>query len=273
MKATVDTGTSLYYEIAGEGAPLILLHGTGCDHRFWAMQVEHYARTHTVVAVDMRGGGQSDIPVDVASYSSAVMADDVAGLIRQLRLGPAHVSGHSLGSCVAQQLALRHPQTVSSLQLHATWAYADTWLQRAFIGTTRYPLENGDHHQVFRTVMMWMLSPSYLSTRKPDHVATMVRHCFIDNPHLQANEGMLGHLEADTTHDTRDALHTISTPTLVTAGEDDYLIPARYGEEVHSLVPGSTYHLFRGQGSTHAMNWEQVETFNDVTSTFLAGLA
>ena len=84
---------------------------------------------------------------------------------------------------------------------------------------------------------------------------------------------MLGHLEADTTHDTRDALHTISAPTLVTAGADDYLIPARYGEEVHRLMPGSTFHVFRGQGSTHAMNWEQVETFNEVTSTFLGGLA
>ena len=113
-----------------------------------------------------------------------------------------------------------------------------------------------------------MLSPSYLSTWKPDHVAGMVRHCFLENPHLQANEGMLGHLHVDAVHDTTEVLHTIAVPTLVTAGEQDYLIPARYGAEVHRLMPGSTFHTVEGQGSTHAMNWEQVDAFNEVTSAF-----
>jgi pimeloyl-ACP methyl ester carboxylesterase len=267
----LDTGVRLHCEVEGDGVPVVLLHGTGCDNRFWKLQREVYAEQYRVVTVDMRGAGRSDVPDDTTTYSSEVMADDVAALIRALDLPPVHLAGHSLGSCVAQQVGIRHPDVVRSLQLHATWAVADTWLQRAFIGTTRYPLERGDLHATFRTVMMWMLSPDYLSSRGPEHVASMVRYCFIDNPHQQANAGMLGHLHADGVHDTRELLGSISVPTLVTAGEQDYLIPARYGRQVAGLVPAAGLHLFEGPHSSHGMNWEMVDEFNAVTLDFMSG--
>lgn len=269
VDAPLSTGVTLHAEVSGSGDPVLLIPGTGCDHRFWELQAREYAKHWTVVAIDARGSGRSTVPNDVETYSSEVMADDVAALLRHLDLGPAHLAGHSLGSCVAQQVAIRHPDVVRSLQLHATWARADEWLKRAFIGTTRYPLERGDNHATFRTVMMWMLSASYLETRQPDHVAEMVRYCFIDNPHLQANEGMLGHLHADAIHDTREALPDVAVPTLVTAGEMDYLIPARYGAETTDLIPGATWHLFEGERSTHGLNWEMVDDFNRVTLEFM----
>ena len=269
MRARVDTGVELDYEISGEGEAVLLLHGTGCDRNFWGLQVPAYAENWQVVAVDIRGGGRSDRPSDVTTYSTAAMADDLASLLRDLEVGPAHLSGHSLGSCVAQQIAIRHPAVVRSLQLHATWGHADTWLRRAFIGTTRYPLERGDLQTTFKTVMMWMLSADYLTTWQPDLVAQMVRKCFLDNPDLQANEGMLGHLHADETHDVLGELEAISVPTLVTAGEADYLIPTRYGEQVAGLIPGSLLHIFRGPRSTHASNWELVDEFNRVTTDFM----
>jgi pimeloyl-ACP methyl ester carboxylesterase len=197
------------------------------------------------------------------------MADDLAALLEHLDVGPAHISGHSLGSCVAQQMALRHPRDVRSLQLHATWGRADTWLRRAFIGTTSYPLERGDLQTTFKTVMMWMMSADYLETWQPDTVANMVRTCFIDNPYLQANGGMLGHLEADAAHDCLAQLPTLRIPTLVTAGEADVLIPSRYGEDVARLIPGARFHLFAGPRASHAFNWELESEFAEVTVDFL----
>jgi pimeloyl-ACP methyl ester carboxylesterase len=269
MDADLPTGVRLYHESEGTGDPIVLLHGTGCDNRFWKLQREAYAGTHRVITVDMRGSGRSDVPTDPTTYTSEVMADDVAALVTSLALEPVHLAGHSLGSCVAQQVAIRHPHLVRSLQLHATWAHADAWLQRAFIGTTRYPLELGDLHATFRTVMMWMLSPEYLTTRGPEQVAAMVRHCFIDNPHQQANQGMLGHLHADEAHDTRALLAQLRVPVLVTAGEQDYLIPARYGVEVAELIDHAELHLFNGPRSSHGVNWEIAAEFNDVTMAFM----
>jgi pimeloyl-ACP methyl ester carboxylesterase len=272
VEIALESGIRLHYVSEGDGDPVVLLHGTGCDHRFWKLQREAYAERYQVVTVDMRGAGQSDVPPDPTTYTSEVMADDIAALVRSLELAPVHLAGHSLGSCVAQQVAIRHPDVVRSLQLHATWALADTWLQRAFIGTTRYPLERGDLHTTFRTVMMWMLSPDYLSSWGPEHVAEMVRHCFIENPHQQANQGMLGHLNADAVHDTRELLGSVSVPTLVTAGEQDYLIPARYGVAVAALVPGARLHVFEGPHSSHGTNWEMVDEFDAVTLEFMAGV-
>lgn len=266
---TLSDGRRLGYEMVGEGTPIVLVAGTGCDRRFWRLQVEEYAKRHRVITVDMRGAGQSTVALDVESYTSESMADDVAELVEALDLGPVHLAGHSLGSCIVQQFGIRHGRLARSLQLHATWAYADEWLRRAFIGTTRFAMEQGDLRQTLRTVLMWMLSPEYLESRPPGTVSDMVAHCFIDNPHLQANAGMLGHLRADEKHDTRALLGGLEMPVLVTAGEHDLLIPARYGQVVAELIPSSRYHEFRGPGSTHGANWEMVEEFNEVTSRFL----
>lgn len=266
----VPSGVRLYYERHGNGSPLVLIAGTGCDHVFWTLQVPAYSEQHEVILLDHRGAGRSDAPADVESYTSAVLADDVAALLEELGIDAAHVAGHSLGSCITQELALRHPSRVLSLQLHATWGRADPWLQRAFIGTTRYPLERDDLQATFKVVTMWMLSPVYLRTWQPQRVADMVSAAFIKNPHLRADAGMLGHLRADEVHDTLDRLGEIQVPVLVTAGEWDVLIPPRYGEEVAVAIPGAELHVFKGERSSHAYPWEMESEFNDVTGDFLS---
>lgn len=265
----VKTGVSLYYERHGSGPPLVLVAGTGCDHTFWRLQVPVYLEDHEVILLDTRGAGRSSVVTDVESYSPAVMADDVAGLLEALGIPAAHVAGHSLGSCIAQELVLRHPERVLSAQMHATWARADLWLNRAFIGTTRYPLALGDLQTTFKTVTMWMLSAEYLQTRLPERVAETVTKTLVKNPHLQPNEGMLGHLRADEVHDTADRLGQIRLPTLVTAGEADLLIPARYGKTVADAIPRARWHLFTGSRATHAYPWELEDSFNEVTRSFL----
>lgn len=200
------------------------------------------------------------------------MAKDAAALLEHLRLGPVHVMGHSLGSCIVQQLALSRPDLVRSALLHATWAYADEWLRRGFVGTMQYPTERRDPQFAWRTVGMWIFSPTYLEHRTPAEVASAVRHAFIDNPHLDAHHGLLGHLHADGEHDTRDALAAIDVPVLVTAGELDVCIPPRYGEVVRKLVPGARWHLFEGERSAHAYPLEMAGEFNDVCRSFMAEL-
>lgn len=266
----VPGGPQIHYEVSGSGTPVVLIAGTGCDDTWWALQRDVFAQHYTVITPHMRGAGRSTVYPDPESYSSEVMADDVASLLEALDLGPAHVVGHSLGSCIAQQLAIRHPNVVASAQLHATWARADEWLRSAFIATTDFALAQGNRHAAFRTVKMWVFSPHYLATRTPARVAETVAAAFINNPHLEAGPGLRGHLHADRHHDTRAALAQIDVPVLVTAGELDASFPPRYGRWVYEQLPRARWHLFTGKRAGHAFNIELAEEFNHVALDFIA---
>src|SRR5512136_2601359 len=109
-------GIRLRYETWGVGsAPLVLIHGLGSSADDWFLQLPAFAPRYFCVAVDLRGHGLSEKPA--GRYSVALFASDVAALVRDLDLAPAHILGLSLGGMVAQQLALVQPQIVRSLVL------------------------------------------------------------------------------------------------------------------------------------------------------------
>ena len=123
--AELSTGINTYYQIEGSGEYLFLIMGTGADHSTWDAQVEFYRDHYTVVSYDNRGTGQSTHPSDPNEYSMRILADDAAALMDAIGIDAAHVSGLSLGSATAQELAINHPGRVASLQLHNTWGRSD----------------------------------------------------------------------------------------------------------------------------------------------------
>jgi pimeloyl-ACP methyl ester carboxylesterase len=114
-RVTLPTGVSLYYQVSGLGEPVLLIMGTGADHSMWDVTVPAYADRFRVTTYDNRGTGQSDCPPDPESYSMRALADDAAALLDAMGVERAHVSGLSLGSTVAQELAIEHPDRVTSL--------------------------------------------------------------------------------------------------------------------------------------------------------------
>ena len=106
---SLSNGRHLFYEESGQGEPLVFLSGLGGDHRAFSSPLRHFGARFRALALDARDVGQSD-RAD-APYTTADMADDVAGWLDALEVPPAHVVGHSLGGLVAQELALRHPGT------------------------------------------------------------------------------------------------------------------------------------------------------------------
>jgi len=104
------------------GPPLILIMGTGLDCSCWTPQVEAYQQEFDCIRFDNRGTGKTQAPS--VPLSVPLMAEDAAALLESLEAGPAHVSGLSLGSCIAQELALNRPELVLTLQLHGTWGRA-----------------------------------------------------------------------------------------------------------------------------------------------------
>jgi len=106
-------GAEIYYEIHGDGPPLVLLHGGVDPSQTFGAPLAAMARTHRVIAIHMRGHGFST-DTD-APWSSELMAEDVAAVLRRLSIGRARFMGYSLGAGVALQVAFRHPELVEKL--------------------------------------------------------------------------------------------------------------------------------------------------------------
>lgn len=118
MKTAIRDGVALRYERAEDGRrpPVLLVHGWCCDHTFLAPQFESFARAgHPVVAIDLRGHGESDAPE--GSYAMEVFSADLAWLIGEFGLGRPIVVGHSMGGIVAFDLARRHPESVAAIAM------------------------------------------------------------------------------------------------------------------------------------------------------------
>jgi pimeloyl-ACP methyl ester carboxylesterase len=109
-------GAKLYYERAGSGKPeLLFIPGWCCDHTAFQPQFDHFAQSHAVTAVDLRGVGRSDAPDE--GYSIAELADDVVALGVELKIEEPVLVGHSLGGMIAVELGGRYPSLPSALVL------------------------------------------------------------------------------------------------------------------------------------------------------------
>ncbi len=106
----------LYYDRAGSGDPeLVFVHGWCCDRTAFQPQFDHFARTHAVTALDLRGCGRSDRPDD--GYAISDFADDLARFCAEVKIEKPVVVGHSLGGMIAVELAARYPSVPRALVL------------------------------------------------------------------------------------------------------------------------------------------------------------
>lgn len=108
-----DSVSLFYKEAPGGAPPLVLVHGLACDHSFMAPQFDAFAGLHHVVAVDLRGHGQSDKPQQ--DYTIPAFADDLAWVLRELALERPVVIGHSMGGAIGLELAAEQPESLSGV--------------------------------------------------------------------------------------------------------------------------------------------------------------
>ena len=118
MPKAQANGIELYYEIHGEGQPLVLISGLGYPLWQWHKMVPFLAKHFKVITFDNRGVGKSDKPA--GSYTARMLAADTVGLLDALEIEKAIIAGHSMGGFIAQALALDFPQRVDKLVLCST---------------------------------------------------------------------------------------------------------------------------------------------------------
>lgn len=243
---TLADGDGLAYRTVGQGDPLLLVLGTGSSMGNWPAQlVESLSVRFRVVVYDHRGMGQSSPSSRAVTVAS--LAGDAAALLDQLGLGSAHVVGHSLGSAIAQELALSRPDLVASLVLYGTWGRMDGFARALFAGL-RAPWTYGDAATGIAALGV-ARSPEALD----DPVfAEAVKAAQPSDPHTAAQVAMTARqFDADMAHDTLDRLDQISASTTVIVGEQDLLTPPRLGRAVADAIPGARFELVTGPGSSH----------------------
>jgi pimeloyl-ACP methyl ester carboxylesterase len=263
-QTTCRTGVTLNYEISGEGDPLLLVMGTSGSIPLWGELVPRLSEHHRVIAFDNRGLGGSERgegPISVAG-----LAEDASALLEALEVPRAHVLGWSLGSAIAQEMALAHPEQVASTVMYATWGRCDGF-QRSVLTALRLPYVVRDMEAAL-SIAGIAFSPQLLDNPDLEQMMGAMLPAFPqDEAQMQVT---VEQWDADLVHDTLDRLGGITAPTLVVVGEQDLLTPTWQSKAVADAVPGARFELVTGPGSSHALHLERPDDLVRIVDGFLA---
>jgi len=230
-----------YYEVLGEGPPLVLIPGLGGNCRVWDPFAPELAEHFSLILIDNRGLGRSVArrkPRTLADYSA-----DIAELLDTLQLERAHVLGLSLGGIIAQRFAIDHASRVDKLVLVscADKFTAYTLRMTALLGHSlrRFP------RRVFVQMMeVLCTAPLYLDANEQQINREADERCKAGVP----ARAMGTQLRALLRSEVPDQDYKITSPTLVVAGEHDALIPNCYAKLMAAKIPGSQFVLIPGAG-------------------------
>ena len=257
-----SNGIRLSYQRFGQGEPVLLIMGSGAAGRVWTMYQTpalNKAGYETVV-FDNRGIAPSDAPP--GEYTLAEMTADTLGLIQALEIGPCRIVGTSMGSVIAQEIALARPDLVRCAVLMATRARSDA-TRRMMLAAERSLTASGvtlpPKYEAVRTVLE-MLSPTTLND---DDVAAGWLEIF----ELTAGQSAPGQQGVDATGDRREALRRVAVPCRAIAFSDDLICPPHLVAEVADTIPDCDYVEIPRCG--HLGNLENPDAVNTAIIEFL----
>jgi pimeloyl-ACP methyl ester carboxylesterase len=245
-------GLSVAYQRAGDGPPLVLLHGFTHDSRAWRPQLEGLADKFTVLAWDAPGAGQSPDPPE--TYGIGDWADCLAGFLDAVGVHAAHIVGLSWGGLLAQEFYRRHAARVGSLVLADTYA--------GWKGSLPDPIPE---ERLAACVRDASLPPA-------EFVPRYLPGMFGESPAEEVKDE-LGRIMSDfhplgfrlmatalARADTSDLLPSIGVPTLLIWGDADERSPLTVAHQLHDAIPGARLEVIPGAG--HVSNLEEPVQFD-----------
>ncbi|MCX8014154.1 MAG: alpha/beta hydrolase [Rectinema sp.] len=247
-------GLSLYFTAAGNGTPILYVHGNTGSARWWSKVMDiPGCRT---IAIDMPNFGASSSMEGVADIFA--YAGVITGFMESMGLRAAVLVGHSLGGCVAQALAITHPELVRALILVDSGAPSGLLTPKErhpiieLMRTNRAVLE-----QALRAVVPTLKDEAFFQS-------------LVDDATKMAPHAWIGHAEALSKFDIRGRTRIYEGPVLVLRGTLDPIITQEMAAETAAAYPHSILEVLEGVG--HSVIVEQPERFMEILGRFVASL-
>jgi 3-oxoadipate enol-lactonase len=237
----------LGYLEQGSGEALILIHGLGANADSWRWQIDALAGNNRVIALDLRGHGQSGFRVE-EPISIRAFADDVAALMEKLRIEQAHFCGISMGGMIALEIFVRYGGKAKSLIL------ADS---AAFFPPPQAREELLKHFDSLE-MAAWghLMARRVLRREAPPEQRQEVAQMLAANRRAIYRQGLIATFEGD----YRWVLPQVNLPTLILVGQEDQATPVGYASYLHNHIEGSVLQVITQAG--HFANLENPAAFN-----------
>jgi len=248
-------GIRMHYQIAGQGSPVVLLHGYAQDSRMWLPLMAELAKTHTVIAPDLRGYGQSSAPTN--GYTKAAMAQDVHALVQSLGYKHVSVVGHDIGLMVAYAYAAQYRDEVDRIALLDAFLpgvgdWKNVWLMRDlwhfhFYGEVPLALVKGRERTYLEH--FWNDFAADRTHSVSEHDRRLYAKAYAQPGHMRAGFEVFRAFEQDAKDFVGFAQTPLAMPMLVLTGEKasgEFLI--QQGRQAATnvegvVVPGSGHWL------------------------------
>lgn len=263
-------GARIFYEVSGEGPPVLLIQGIGVIGEGWRPQVRGLADRYRLIWFDNRGiGASTQEPGAPRPLTIADMAADGLAVLDALAIEQAHIVGHSMGGVIAQQLALTAPARVRSLSLLCTVGRGgDAVRLTAEVLWRALRMSIGSRRSRRRAFLEMVLPASGAGNQDLDQLAVELAPLFgrdlSDQPPI-----LLRQARAMARHDTSHRLAELAKlPTLVVSAEEDRVTLARYGRALAAAIPGARYVEIKGAG--HGVPIQDPPRINDLLAAHFA---
>ena len=256
-------GLSMYYELAGEGTPVVFISGITADHAGWKLfQVPAFtAAGYRCLVFDNRDVGQTgDSPIP--AYPVTQFAADTMALLDHLELESVHLVGYSMGGMIAQEIALAHPRRLRTLTLMCSAAKVDAYT-RSMLETFAVARRRLGREEFFRDLALRVFGHHFYAAGGPQTwLERMLAH-----PHPQSEAAYLRQTATILGHDAAERVAAIKVRTHVISGAEDIMLPPRYSEALAQSIPGAK--LTMVADAAHAVHVEQPAEFNRAVLGFL----
>ena len=262
MPNVVLNGVDLYYEIHGEGVPLMLVAGLASDSQSWLPIIDELALHYQLIVFDNRGVGRTK-PLD-AETSIRIMADDSIALMKYLGLSSVHLLGHSMGGLIAMDIAIRYPEYVSKLILAATSAFISERNNALFHDWVSY-LENGMKPELwFRNFFYWIFTKRFFEDKEALNNAVRLS---IEYPYQQTTIAFKNQINAIKAFNCLEELPNIKSRTLLICGKEDLLFSPEESTAVLKAIPEADFSFV--DHAAHAIPMEKPREFINIVRLFL----